>query len=160
MRLIDLPNWNSFLECVEDLINTPEVQSMRKIPHHPGVNCYEHSVFVAYAAFRLARRFGWDYRSCARAGLLHDLYLYEWWGGAYQGNMCLDHPEHALKNAKKLTYLSKKEQNIIRSHMWPLALHMPKSREAWTVSMTDKLCCALETVQIYRRTKMRAVLSA
>lgn len=157
---IDVNNWNAFFSCVEDLIYTPEVQSMRKYPHHPGVNCYEHSVFVAYAAFRLARRFGWDYRSCARAGLLHDLYLYEWWGGAYKGNMVLDHPEAALRNAKKLTYLTEKEQNIIRAHMWPLALHMPRSREAWTVSLTDKICCALETVQIYRRTKMRSILSA
>ena len=160
MKLITLTDWNAFLSCVEDLINTPEVQSMRKYPHHPGVNCYEHSVFVAYAAFRLARKLGWDYRACARAGLLHDLYLFEWWGGAYEGNMPLDHPEAALKNAKKLTNLTPKEENIIQAHMWPLAVHMPRSREAWTVSLTDKICCALETVQIYRRTKLRAILSA
>lgn len=160
MALITLSNWNSFLSCVEDLINTPEVQSMRQFLHHPGANCYEHSVFVAYVAFRLARRFGWDYRACARAGLLHDFYLYQWWGGAYEGSMVLDHPEAALRNAMRLTHLTEKEQNIIRAHMWPLALHMPRSREAWAVSLVDKFCCALESVQIYRRTKMRAILSA
>ena len=76
MRLIDLPNWNSFRACLDGLLDSPQVQSMRSLPHHPGVNCYEHSVFVAYVAFRLARRWGLDYRACARGGLLHDLYLY------------------------------------------------------------------------------------
>lgn len=160
MKIIDLPNWNCFQTCVADLLDAPQVQSMRIYAHHPGVNCYEHSVFVAYAAFRLARRFGLDYKACARAGLLHDFYLYPWQGGAYKGNMTLDHPEAALRNAQKLTSLSDKEKNIIQAHMWPLAVHMPHSREAWVVSLADKLCCILETVQIYRRTKVRAVLSA
>ena len=160
MELITGKQWNAFRCCVEDLINTPEVQSMRNIPHHPGANCYEHSVFVAYTAFRLARKWGLDYQTCARAGLLHDLYLFQWWGGVYKGNMTLDHPEAALRNAQKLTSLSDKEKNIIQSHMWPLAVHMPRSREAWTVILADKLCCTLETTQIFRRTKLRAFLSA
>ena len=73
MVTIDAANWNGFLSCLDGLLNTPQVQSMRCLPHHPGVNCYEHSVFVAYVAFRLGRRWGLDYRACARGGLLHDL---------------------------------------------------------------------------------------
>ena len=161
MRLIDLPNWTSFLDCLDGLIETPQVQSMRSLPHHPGVNCYEHSVFVAYVAFRLARRWGLDYRSCARAGLLHDLYLYRWNDqSAHPGLQCFDHPVFALRNAMTLTHLSKLERNIILAHMWPLAFHLPHSREAWVVSLADKLCATAEVVQLFRRMKIRAVLAA
>ncbi len=161
MTLIDQVNWNSFLSCLDGLIETPTVQSMRNFPHHPGVNCYEHSVFVAYTAFRLARRWGLDYRACARGGLLHDLYLYRWNDPtAHPGNQCLDHPKFALRNAEALTPLSDKERNIILAHMWPLAVHLPRSREAWTVSLADKLCAAVEVCQLWRRLKMRAILAA
>ena len=68
MVTIDAANWNGFLSCLDGLLNTPQVQSMRCLPHHPGVNCYEHSVFVAYVAFRLGRRWGLDYRASTTAG--------------------------------------------------------------------------------------------
>ena len=160
MRLIDLPNWTAFLDCLDGLLDTPQVQSMRSLPHHPGVNCYEHSVFVAYVAFRLGRRWGLNYRSCARAGLLHDLYLYRWNDqSAHPGNQCLDHPEFALRNAQTITKLSPMERNIILAHMWPLAIHMPHSREAWTVSLADKICATIETIQLWKRMKLRTVLA-
>ena len=67
MTVINDVNWRCFLDCVGDLLFTPEVQSMRNIPHHPGTTCYEHSVFVAYAAFRMARRWNLDYMAAAGA---------------------------------------------------------------------------------------------
>ncbi len=161
MKLIDLPNRMAFLSCIEDLLQTPQVQSMRSLPHHPGVNCYEHSVFVSYVAFRLGRRYGLDYRACARGGLLHDLYLYNCHdSSAHPGNQCLDHPEFALRNASALTILSEKERNIIQAHMWPLAVHLPRSREAWAVSFADKICATIEVIQLWKRLKLRAILSA
>lgn len=159
MNLIDPANQNAFLQCIGDLLDTPQVQSMRQLPHHPGVSCFDHSIFVSYVAFRLARRWGLDYMACARAGLLHDLYLYPWNDqSAHPGLQCFDHPEFALRNAERITRLSKLERNIILAHMWPLALHLPRSREAWTVSLADKLCATIEVVQIYRRMKLRAIL--
>lgn len=161
MVTIDPVNWNAFLSCLDGLLYTPEVQSMRRLPHHPGVNCYEHSVFVAYVAFRLARKWGLDYRACARGGLLHDLYLYNSHdSSAHPGSQCLDHPEFALRNAEALTHLSDKERNIIQAHMWPLAVHLPRSREAWAVSLADKVCAVLEVSRVWKHLKMRAVLSA
>lgn len=161
MVTIDLANWNAFLRCLDGLLYTPEVQSMRRLPHHPGVNCYEHSVFVAYVAFRLGRRWGLDHHACARGGLLHDLYLYDSRdSSAHPGNQCLDHPEFALRNACALTVLSQKERNIIQAHMWPLAVHLPRSREAWAVSAADKICATLEVLGVWKRLRMRTVLAA
>lgn len=157
---IDPLTWNDFLEALDGLLYTREVQFMRQLPHHVS-NCYEHSVFVAYVAFRIGRRYGLDCRACARGGLLHDLYLYNSKDRtAHPGNQCLDHPVFALRNAQKLTELSEKECNIILAHMWPLAIHMPHSKEAWAVSLADKLCSCVEVSGVFRRTRLRAVVAA
>ena len=39
--------------CVEELLFSSQVQHMKSIRHHPGVSCYEHSVFVSYVAWYL-----------------------------------------------------------------------------------------------------------
>lgn len=44
--------------CVEELLFSSQVQHMKSIRHHPGVSCYEHSVFVSYVAWYLADRWG------------------------------------------------------------------------------------------------------
>lgn len=150
-------NWQCFLDCVSDLLSSPEVRSMQNIPHHPGVTCYEHSVFVSYVAFRMARRWGLDYRAAARGGLLHDLYLYDSRDHSnYEGNQCFAHPKAALKNATALCGpLSDKEENIIISHMWPLARRMPRYRESCVVNLADKACATAEVMRIWRRLKLR-----
>ena len=140
MELFDEKNWKCFLDCVNDLLVSDEVRSMQAIPHHPGVNCYEHSVFVAYVAFRLARRWGVDYVAAARGGLLHDLYLYDSRDHSkYEGNQCFAHPKAAAKNAAELCGgLSAKEENIIISHMWPLARRCPATgRATWSTWPTS-----------------------
>ena len=139
-------NIRCFVNCVRDLLDSPEVQSMRALPHHPGTSCYEHSVFVAYVSFRLARRWGLDYRAAARAGLLHDLYLYDARNKpAYYGNQCFAHPVAALKNAWALCgSLTPMEENIIISHMWPLSRRMPRYKESLVVNLADKLCATAE----------------
>ena len=145
-------NYRCYLRCVQDLLDTPEVQSMRQLPHHPGTTCYEHSVRVSYVAFRLARRWGLDYRAAARAGLLHDLYLYDARNKpSYYGLQCFAHPVAALKNAWALCgSLTPMEENIIVSHMWPLARRMPRYREALVVNLADKACATGEACGVFR----------
>lgn len=154
-------NLSCFSVCVRDLLVTPEVQSMRDIPHHPGMNCYDHSVFVAYVAFRLARRWGLDWRAAARAGLLHDLYLYDSKDKTqYEGNQCFAHPKAALKNARTLTDLTPMEENIILSHMWPLARSMPRYKEALVVNLADKLCATAEVSRVYHHIRWARSVTA
>ncbi|MEG2097220.1 MAG: phosphohydrolase [Pseudoflavonifractor sp.] len=161
MTVITEKNWHCFLACIGDLLGTAEVQSMKGIHHHPGVSCYEHSVFVAYAAFRLARRWHLDYVSAARGGLLHDLYLYDPKDKtAHVGNQCFAHPKAALANAALLTTLTPKEQNMILAHMWPLAPKMPHYREAYVVNLADKLCATAEVFGYWRRSRMKQIVMA
>ena len=147
----------AFLRCVAPLLASPQVQSMKQWRNHFSITCYEHSMFVSYTAFRLARRFGWDERAAARAGLLHDLYLYDpRQPGSHQGNQCFAHPKAALSNAWALCgSMTPKEENIIISHMWPLARKMPRYRESFVVNLADKTCATLEVVGLYRYLRRR-----
>jgi len=152
-------NWRSYCACVEDLLSSQQVRSMRAISHHPGVSCYEHSVFVSYTAFRLARRWGLDCRTAARGGLLHDLYLYNPRTlRAYR--QCFAHPVAAARNAAALCGgLSSQEGNIILSHMWPIAVRRPHSGEAYVVCLADKLCAIAEVLRIWRRLRLRQIVA-
>ena len=47
------------------------------------------------------------------------------------------------------------EANAILTHMWPLAVHMPRSREAIAVNLADKLCAILEVACIYRTRRVQ-----
>ena len=165
MTLFNLLDEKSYVDCVADLLESSSVNAMREIRHHFSVTCYDHSLFVSYVAFRLARRWGLDYVAAARAGLLHDLYLYDPRDKTqYEGNQCFAHPEAALRNAEVLTPLSEKERNAIVSQMWPLAKRMPRSREALVVNLADKLCATLEISYLYRlmrvQEKMTPISSA
>lgn len=150
--------WQDYLDCVGELLASPQVQAMRDIRHHPGVSCYEHSVFVSYTAFRLAGKWGCDRRAAARGGLLHDLYLYDprslpsW-------RQCFAHPVAAARNAAALEgALSPKEENCILAHMWPLSVRMPHSREAAAVCLADKLCSVAEVLHVWRRLALRRAM--
>ena len=56
------------------------------------------------------------------------------------------HPSVALENALKDYELSKKEQDIIKHHMFPLTIIPPMCREAWLVCLADKICAGKETL--------------
>ena len=51
---------------------------MDKYIQHGSTTTLDHSIAVSYLAYRLARKLDLDYISVARAGLLHDFYLYDW----------------------------------------------------------------------------------
>ena len=149
-------NFSCFVDQVNELLDSPQVRSMAKLFHHGKVTCYDHSLFVSYLSFRVARFLGWDYRAAARGGLLHDLYLYNSKDkSAHPGWQCFDHPVAALNNADALTDLSPKEKDIILSHMWPLAKRRPHSREAALVDAVDTFCATLELCRIYRPIRLR-----
>ena len=152
--------WQDYLDCVGELLVSPQVQAMRDIRHHPGVSCYEHSVFVSYTAFRLAERWGGDRRAAARGGLLHDLYLYDP-KSLPSYRQCFAHPIAALRNAADLCGgLEPAEADAIRAHMWPMARHMPHCREAAAVCLADKLCATAEVLGFWRSVRLRRMALA
>lgn len=119
---------------------------------HKGTTTLQHCLNVAVYSFYFAEKLGWEIEeyTLARGAMLHDYYLYTVEEEQKKGNLTdyrhgTTHPQIALENASKVFRLSRKEQNIIRSHMWPLTFtHIPKSKEAWLISMADKYCAVRE----------------
>lgn len=152
-------NLREFVRTTGDLLSSDQVRMMGRWRHHGPVTTLDHSLFVAYCSYRAARALHLDAAAAARAGLLHDLYLYDSHDrSAHPGNQCFDHPKAAARNAAALTRLSDKERNIILSHMWPLGGALPRSPEAFLVDLVDTLCAGLELCRVYRPSRLRSRL--
>ena len=145
-----------FLSLTRELLDSDQVRMMGRWKHHGPVTTLDHSLFVAFSVFRIARMLRLDVRAAVRGALLHDLYLYDSRDkSAHPGNQCFDHPRFAARNAAALTPLTDKERNIILSHMWPLGGALPRSREAWMVDLVDTICAGLEISRICRPSRLR-----
>lgn len=145
-----------FLDLTRELLDSDQVRMMGRWKHHGPVTTLDHSLFVAFSTYRIARRLRLDVRAAVRGALLHDLYLYDSKDkSAHPGNQCFDHPRFAARNAAALTPLSPKEKNIILSHMWPLGGALPRSLEAWMVDLVDTICAGLEVSRICRPSRLR-----
>ncbi len=140
---------DEFYEEIKDIAKHPVVLRMKKYPHHGSTNCYQHCMNVAYYNYQWCRFFHLNARAAARAGMLHDLFLYDWHthaartGDYFHG---MTHPEQAYKNAEKLFKLNSTEKDVILHHMWPVTLFsFPRTKEGWITTITDKYCGACET---------------
>ena len=124
---------------------------MKSFTQHGMTSVFEHTISVAKYSLKMANvleKFGAkiDRRSLVRGAILHDYFLYDWHhhDGRWHG---FTHSDSAARNAAEDFDISPREENIIKSHMWPLTLrHLPRSREAAIVCIADKLCSAKETL--------------
>ena len=142
---------DDFYACIEDIARHPVVLRMKLYPHHGHTNCYEHCLHVAFCNYRWCRFLHLDAVSAARAGMLHNLFLYDWHTHAKKtGNYFhgLTHPKTAYRHAVKFFELNRTEKDIILSHMWPVTFfRFPKTKEGWITTLTDKYCGLLEGVR-------------
>lgn len=140
-----------FIECIKDIINLDEVQDLDNFVQHCNTSRLQHSLNVAYYGFLWAKKRGLDYKSVARAGILHDLYLYDWRQVETEQHHAFHHPKEALKNAQMLVELNEIEKDAIVNHMWPLSEAFPKYRESYVLTWADKYCTIAEVItQCYK----------
>lgn len=143
-----------YYNCIKDLLETDIVQEMDKYIQHGSTTTLDHCIAVSYLAYRAAKKMDLDYISVARAGLLHDFYLYDWHDQPKEKNLFkkhgYTHPMKAYKNASKYFELNEVEKDIIVKHMWPLTLRqIPKYKETTLVSCVDKIISSKETLSPY-----------
>lgn len=136
---------NDFINIINDLLDNNTVQSLRVFKHHYSSSRFEHCMSVAYYSYLICKHLNLDYVSASRAGLLHDLFLYD----CESKNTKLKyhtwiHPKIALENSKNLFDLNQKECDIILKHMWPITVRPPKYWESFIVSCVDKYCALHE----------------
>lgn len=128
-----------YLSYVGELLARPEVQRLANYTQHYFSNRLEHSISVSYDSYRIAKRFKLNARATARAGLLHDLFYYDWRTTKFSsGTHAWIHPRIAVRNAEKFTHLSKLERDIILKHMWGATIAPPHYLEGYIVTLVDK----------------------
>ena len=119
---------------VEQILNNKDFQKLRYYKQHNWSDRLMHSINVSYLSWLMARRLGCDAKAAARAGLLHDFCLYDFHEKPADGeHQAFLHPKVAAENSM--------------SHMFPLG-PLPKSREAWLITIADKICAAAELCSI------------
>ncbi len=151
---VDLEDSGStYYALVADLLRSSVVNEMKNYIHHGNTTCFQHCLNVSYYNYKLCKFFSLNERAGARAGLLHDLFLYDWHtyvppeGERLHG---FTHARRALENVRKHFYVSDLESDIIEKHMFPLNLFsLPRYRETLVIVFTDKLCGIME-VAAYR----------
>lgn len=134
-----------YKECLEGILDHEQVLKLDLHTQHCNTSRLQHSINVSYYSFLICRKFGWDYRSAARAGLLHDLYFYDWRVTKYlRSGHASWHPRVALDNARKITELNKVEIDAIEKHMWPCTPVPPRYIESYVITFVDKTCAVVE----------------
>ena len=63
---------------------------------------------------------------------------YDWRVTKFNKSHAWVHPRIAVRNARKLVNLNKKEEDIILKHMWGATIAPPKYKESYIVTMVDK----------------------
>lgn len=140
-----------FLNIIKDIIENDTVQSLRTFKHHYGSNRYDHSLSVSYFSYKICKFLKLDYVSVARAGLLHDLFLYNCQNPETRPPKHIrTHPKVALKNAEQLFNLNKVEKDIILKHMWPITFSPPLYLESFIITFVDKYCSIKELATYYK----------
>ena len=143
-----------FCSIIKPYTDHSLVQSMKKYLQHGSVSTYEHSLNVAKMCYWVDKRLplNLDGRALLTSAILHDFYLYDWHNKStnkVHGLHGFSHPGIAAENAKKYFKITPKEENAIRSHMWPLTITaLPKSREAWILCFVDKYCAIQEILEM------------
>lgn len=149
-----------FEDIIDEIVKNKTVQKMKDYNHHCDVSCFEHCKHVAYVNYLICKKLKLDYIASTKAGMLHDLFLYDWRGSSKKigGLHAFVHPKIALKNANKLFDLNDKEQDIILKHMWPVTLAFPKYKESFVITISDKYCASAEILDYFKRRKLKTLL--
>ena len=134
-----------FFEHIDILLESDAVKQLDDFRQHYCFSRLQHSIDVAYYSFFLSKLFGWDSKSAARAGLLHDMFLYDCHDDTYKVKSHLRlHPKIALENARGICELNEVEEDIIKKHMWLITMRPPRYKESYIVTFVDKYCALRE----------------
>ncbi|HFC9348800.1 TPA: HD domain-containing protein [Enterococcus faecium] len=137
-----------YMSYVQDLLETEAVKKLANYTQHVHSTRLEHSISVSYYSYLLAKKWDGNAKATARAGLLHDLFYYDWRTTKFdEGTHAYIHPRIAVKNAEKITDLSDLERDIILKHMWGATIAPPKYKEGYIVTFVDKYCAVKEAAQ-------------
>ena len=82
---------------------------------------------------------------------MHDFFYYDWRETKFNKGHAWVHPRIAVRNARKLTTLNKREEDIILKHMWGATIAPPRYKEGYIVTMVDKYWAIKEAMTPLRQ---------
>ncbi len=135
-------NDEEFYEIINDIISLKQFKKLKKVKHH-GITRYNHSLRVAYYTYLITKKLHFKYKQATRAALLHDFFTTETKQLSSLKRLKL-HPEYALKNAEKYFELTALEKDIIKKHMFPITIKLPRYIESWIVDFVDDIASFYE----------------
>ena len=141
-----------FQNIIAELVKNETVQQMKNYKQHYETTCFDHCYTVSYYCYLICKKYKLDYISAARAGMLHDLFLYDWRVKQpnRKGLHAFTHGKTAYENASKLFNLNEKEKDMIIKHMWPVTVELPNSLEGLILTFVDKYCAMSEGFEILK----------
>lgn len=147
-RRLSRENVEIFEKVYNEVKKNPRFRECRCYISHGKTDIRTHMINVAYLSLSLSEKLGIkvDKEALVRGALLHDFYLYDWHDKKLSEFHGFRHPSAAIKEALKDYDLTKKEQEMIKHHMFPFTYNMPKSNEAKLLCIADKICAWGEMV--------------
>lgn len=134
-----------YYEIIKDILESKEFQKRKTYAHHGSITVYEHSLKVSYLAYKISKLLKLDSKSVAIGALLHDFYKEPWQSKPPAKNFFkkhgFTHANEAYLNVNKYfpEVINDKVKDIIIKHMFPLNISLPKYKESWVVTLSDKL---------------------
>lgn len=144
MMNIDVNNDKEYANIVSHILNNEEFSKIKDIEHH-GTTRYLHSLRVSYYSYKISKALHLSYDETARAGLLHDFFLSKENRSLFDRFIStFTHPKKAVEHTSEFFDITEKEEDIIKAHMFPFYVSMPKYAESWIVNSVDKVVGAFE----------------
>ena len=142
--MINIEKDVEYKNLISHILDNEEFKKMKNIEHH-DTNRFDHSLKVSYYSYKIAKILKLDYEDVARAGLLHDFFLNDINVKITKRLMsAINHPKRAALKSEEIFGISDKEKDIIKTHMFPLNLNVPKYTESWLVTLVDKAVATKE----------------
>jgi uncharacterized protein len=135
-----------------------EFYKLKDFNQHGSTSVHTHVVNVAWWAETMADHlpFEFNHEDLIQSALLHDYFLYDWHEEHESRPHGFTHPFIAANNAKEHYEINENVQKAIKTHMWPLTIMPPLSREGWLVTIADKIATYEETLGKRRPKKKTA----
>jgi uncharacterized protein len=135
---------SEYYDIVKDVLENEEFLKRKNFKHHGITTVYDHSLAVSMVSYKIAKKFKFDYKVAAIAGLLHDFYDKPWQEvkdtRPFFKKHGFAHAGEALVNARVYfpELLNLKTEDSICRHMFPLNIRPPKYKEGWIITLADK----------------------
>lgn len=138
-----------FNQLIAPIVENEEYQKMKECIHH-GMNRYDHMIRVSYYSYKITKFLHLNYKATARASALHDFFFENL--KDHKLKQLVSHSDQALENSLEHFELSLLEQDIIKSHMFPVGKNIPKYLESWIVDLVDDIASIYEKTYVIKNT--------